>query len=192
MTTLTGPRLRLRPLTADDAPLLVAAASDGELWRSPFTVIPSADTVAAYLDKALSGLAQGHMLPFAIEAQASGQVIGSTRFWKIDHANRKLEIGGSWLGLQWQGGFANPEAKWLMLSHAFDQLRCVRVQFTTDVLNERSRAAILKLGAVEEGIIRHERIMPDGRLRDSLRFSILDHEWPAARDRLLTRLARFD
>ena len=157
MTTLTGPRLRLRPLTADDATLLVAAASDGELWRSPFTVIPSADTVAAYLDKALGGLAQGHMLPLAIEAQASGQVIGSTRFWKIDHANRKVEIGGSWLGLQWQGGFANPEAKWLMLSY-----------------------------------IRHERIMPDGRLRDSLRFSMLDHEWPAARDRLLTRLAHFD
>ena len=187
--TLVGPRIQLRELRASDADALVAAAADGELWNLRFTVVPSARTVDDYIGRALAGRAAGTVLPFVIALRDSGEVIGSTRLWKIDRANRKLEIGSSWIAARWQRSFVNTEAKALLLGHAFDVLRCVRVQFTTDVLNERSRAAILRLGATLEGTVRRERIMPDGRQRDSLRFSIIDDEWPAVRARLQDRLA---
>lgn len=186
--TLQGTFVTLRPLDAADASALVAAATDGELWTSPFTVVPSAGTIADYIDKALRAQAEGTAMPFAVMLTASRQIIGSTRFWKIDHANRKLEIGHTWYARAWQRTAANTESKLLLLRHAFEQLHCVRVQFTTDVLNERSRAAILRLGAREEGIIRNERIMPDGRKRTSARYSIIDDEWPEVRTRLERRL----
>lgn len=186
--SLVGPRIRLRPLAADDGDALLRAAADGELWFSRFTVIPSPDTVRRYVDIALQGREAGTMLPFVTEDVNSGQVIGSTRFWKIDRAHRKLEIGHTWLSASWQRTYANTEAKYLMLRHAFEVLGCVRVQFTTDELNDTSRHAILRLGAVQEGILRHERIMPDGRKRNSVRFSIIDDEWPRVRSRLEERL----
>ncbi|MDQ7988533.1 MAG: GNAT family protein [Candidatus Dactylopiibacterium sp.] len=187
--TLLGPRIRLRPLMHADADALVAAASDGCLWELPFTVVPSASTVEAYIAHALAGRAAGTVLPFATEDVASGRVVGSTRFWKIDRTHRKLEIGSTWLAAAWQRTHANTEAKFLMLRHAFEVMGCVRVQFTTDELNGKSRAAILRLGALQEGIVRNERIMPDGRKRNSVRFSLIDEEWPAARAALLQRLA---
>ncbi len=189
MIELAGPHLVLRPLTAADGPALVAAAADGELWNLPYTVVPSAATVDAYLARALEGMAAGHVLAFATALRDTGKVIGSTRFWKIDRQNRKLEIGHTWIGASHQRSFVNTEAKLLMLQYAFEQLDCVRVQFTTDVLNEKSRAAILRLGAVQEGIVRHERIMPGGRKRDSVRFSIIDDEWPRVKAALAARLA---
>ena len=112
------------------------------------------------------------------------QVIGATRFWKIDPANRKLEIGFTWISASWQRTFVNTETKYLMLRFAFEEMACVRVQFTTDETNTKSRAAILRLGAKEEGIVRHERIMPNGRKRNSARFSIIDDEWPGVKERL--------
>jgi RimJ/RimL family protein N-acetyltransferase len=121
--------------------------------------------------------------------QRDGRVVGSTRFWKIDRANRKLEIGHTWLAASVQRSSINTEAKYLLLTYAFEKLDCVRVQFTTDELNEKSRAAILRLGAQQEGIVRHERIMPDGRKRNSVRFSIIDDEWPRVREGLRARLA---
>jgi N-acetyltransferase len=181
---LIGPRIRLRPLLASDGAALVQAASDGELWNLPFTVVPSADSVDEYIRVALSGQAAGTVMPFVTEMIESKQVIGSTRFWKINQQNRKLEIGSTWISASWQKTFVNTEAKFLMLRHAFEQLNCVRVQFTTDEINETSRAAILRLGATQEGIVRHERIMPDGRKRNSVRFSIIDDEWPDVRRRL--------
>ncbi len=187
--SLTGLRVRLRALQASDAEALVAAASDGELWNLPFTVVPSAQTVHDYIAAALDGCAAGTVLAFVTELVATNEVIGSTRFWKIDRRNRKLEIGSTWLGARWQRSFVNTEAKLLMLEYAFEQLRCVRVQFTTDETNAKSRAAILRLGARQEGIVRHERIMPDGRKRNSVRFSIIDAEWPAVRAALVQRLA---
>lgn len=187
--TLRGTLVTLRPLLHSDAQSLVNAAADGELWVLPFTVIPSADTVHAYIDKALKGQAEGNAMPFAITLSADQSVIGSTRFWKIDRENRKLEIGHTWYAQRWQRTAANTESKLLLLRHAFEQLHCIRVQFTTDVLNERSQAAILRLGAVREGIIRHERIMPNGRKRTSVRYSIIDDEWPEVRSRLEHRLA---
>ncbi|MCB2005292.1 MAG: GNAT family N-acetyltransferase [Rhodoferax sp.] len=185
---LASPSILLRPLAPDDGPALVAAASDGALWNLPFTVVPSAATVEAYLATALQGLAAGTVWPFAIVDARGGGVIGSTRFWKIDRINRKLEIGHTWLSASWQGTLANTQAKCLLLTQAFDTMACVRVQFTTDVLNERSQRAIERLGAVREGVVRHERIMPDGRKRDSVRYSIIDTEWPQVRERLLARL----
>lgn len=187
--TLTGERIELRPLEASDRQALLDAASDGQLWNLKVTVVPSAETIDAYIDTALQGRAAGTVMPFAIVDRASGRVIGSTRFWKIDRKNRKLEIGHTWLGESAQRTRANTEAKWLLLTYAFDTLHCVRVQFTTDELNEKSRAAILRLGAKQEGIVRHERIMPDGRKRNSVRFSIIDEEWPDVRERLMAKLA---
>jgi len=181
MEPLASARLLLRPLTLGDGPALVTAAADGELWQLPFTVVPSAATVAEYLATALEGQAAGTVLPFAIVLRATGQVLGSTRFWRIDRKNRSLEIGHTWLAASWQRTFVNTETKLLMLTHAFETLGCVRVQFTTDVLNGKSQAAILRLGAKEEGVIRNERIMPGGRKRHSVRYSIIDEEWPAVR-----------
>ncbi len=186
--SLTGPRVLLRPLLASDAAALVAAAADGELWSLPFTVVPSAETVDAYIGNALTGQAAGTVMPFATVLRETGQVIGSTRFWKIDRVNRKLEIGSTWISASWQKSFVNTEAKYLMLRHAFEEMACVRVQFTTDEINAKSRAAILRLGAKQEGIVRHERIMPDGRKRNSVRFSIIDDEWPAVKEQLEARL----
>jgi RimJ/RimL family protein N-acetyltransferase len=186
--SLTGPRILLRPLLASDAAALVAAAADGELWGLPFTVVPSAETVDVYIGNALAGQAAGTVMPFATVLRETGQVIGSTRFWKIDRVNRKLEIGSTWIAASWQKSFVNTEAKYLMLRHAFEAMACVRVQFTTDEINAKSRAAILRLGAKQEGIVRHERIMPDGRKRNSVRFSIVDDEWPAVKEQLEARL----
>ncbi|MDR2013950.1 MAG: GNAT family N-acetyltransferase [Rhodanobacter sp.] len=187
--TLQGSLVTLRPLTAADAPALVTAAADGELWRLPFTVVPSAETVAGYIEKALCGQAEGTGMPFAVVLTATEHIIGSTRFWKIDRENRTLEIGHTWYSHAWQRTAANTQSKLLLLRYAFEQLQCVRVQFTTDVLNERSRTAILRLGAVQEGIIRNERIMPDGRKRTSVRYSIIDDEWPDVRAHLERRLS---
>jgi N-acetyltransferase len=185
---LEGHHICLRLMTAADTDALVAAASDGELWNLSFTVIPSRRTVDNYVSVALRGWNEGTVMPFVTISKSTGAVIGSTRFWKIDIGNRSLEIGHTWLARSWQRSAANTEAKYLMLQHAFDALGCIRVQFTTDVLNDASRAAILRLGAVEEGLIRYERIMPDGRKRSSMRYSIIDTEWPAVRSRLQTRL----
>lgn len=187
---LTGHHVELLPLRAEHAQALLEAASDGELWNLKVTVVPGPDTVAGYIAKAEKGLEEGTVLPFAILDRRTGRIVGSTRFWKVDRANRKLEIGHTWLAQSAQRTPINTEAKLLLLTYAFEALDCVRVQFTTDELNEKSRAAILRLGAVQEGVVRHERIMPDGRKRNSVRFSIIDSEWPEVKARLLQRLGR--
>lgn len=186
--TLEGHRLTLRPLRRDDAPGLLSAAADGELWNLTFTVVPNADTVARYIDTALAGRDAGTVMPFVIVRRDTGAMAGSTRFWKIDRVNRKLEIGHTWLAASAQRTGINAEAKLLLLTYAFETLNCVRVQFTTDELNAKSRAAILGIGATQEGIVRHERIMPDGRKRNSVRFSIIDDEWPRVKTMLLGKL----
>ena len=129
-------------------------------------------------------------MPFVIVQRATGKIVGSTRFWKIDLKNRKLEIGHTWLSQSVQRSGLNTEMKFLLLSYAFDVLNCVRVQFTTDEMNEKSRAAILRIGAKQEGTVRNERIMPDGRKRNSVRFSIIDSEWADVKAMLTGRMAR--
>lgn len=188
MESLVGQRVRLRPLLASDTVALVHAASDGELWNLPFTIVPSAVTVDSYIRRALDGEAAGTVMPFVIEIKETSQIVGSTRFWKIDRQNRKLEIGSTWISGSWQKTYVNTEIKLVMLRYAFETFNCVRVQFTTDEINEKSRRAILRLGAKQEGVIRHERIMPDGRKRNSVRFSIIDEEWPGVCGKLEERL----
>jgi len=189
--SLIGQKIRLRPMTEQDAATLLLAASAGELWNMQLTNIPSPDSVAQYINIAITGRNAGTVLPFVIEEIASGKPIGSTRLWKIDTQNRKLEIGHTWLSVSWQRTYANTEAKLLLLTHAFEVMNCVRVQFTTDELNEKSRNAILRLGAKQEGIVRHERIMPNGRKRNSVRFSIIDEEWPEVCGNLHSKLQSF-
>jgi len=188
--TLTGQTIVLEPLQPTHASALLEAAADGRLWDLKVTVVPGPETVEPYVATALAGRETGTIMPFLIVARGSGLVLGSTRFWKIDRTNRKLEIGHSWLRASAQRTGANTEAKLLLLTYAFEVMQCVRVQFTTDELNEKSRAAILAIGAQQEGIVRHERIMPDGRKRNSVRFSIIDTEWPAVKALLQRRMAR--
>lgn len=187
---LSGAAVELRPMREDHGPALIEAASDGALWNLSVTVVPGPETVETYITRALEGARAGTVMPFVIVDRARDRIVGSTRFWKIDRLNRKLEIGHTWLAASAQRSSINTEAKYLMLTYAFETLDCVRVQFTTDELNEKSRAAILRLGATQEGIVRHERIMPDGRKRNSVRFSIIDDEWPAVRVRLEAMLSR--
>jgi N-acetyltransferase len=189
LLTLTGKKIRLRPLLDSDAQILVNAASDGELWNLPYTVVPSLETVNQYIARAMDGRNAGTVIPFVVEDIASDKAIGSTRFWKIDTNNRKLEIGHTWYSKSFQKTYANTEVKYLMLSYAFEELKCVRVQFTTDELNQNSRNAILRIGAKQEGIVRNERIMPNGRIRNSVRFSIIDGEWPAIKAWLEGKIA---
>ena len=188
--TLTGRITILRPLLAAHEAALLDAARDGELWNLKVSVIPGPETVASYIAAALAGRDADTVMPFVIVRKGDDRIVGSTRFWKIDRANRKLEIGHTWLSASMQRTGLNTEAKYLLLAYAFDVLRCVRVQFTTDELNEKSRAAILRIGARQEGIVRHERIMPDGRKRNSVRFSIIDSEWPEVRDALQEKMKR--
>lgn len=187
---LTGSKVELQPLQLEHAPALLQAAADGQLWNLKVTNVPGPDTIDHYISTALLGRDAGTVIPFTIVRRDTGQVVGSTRFWKVDRLNRKLEIGHTWLAESTHKTGINTEAKLLLLTHAFEVLDCVRVQFTTDELNANSRAAILRLGAVQEGIVRHERIMPDGRKRNSVRFSIIDSEWPQVKASLLARCAR--
>ena len=189
MEPLVGPRIQLRPMLVSDGPELVQAAADGDLWKLPYTSVPSAETVDRYIRTALDGRADGTIIPFVTQIlEPKRVVIGSTRFWKIDWQHRNLEIGWTWLAKSWQRTFVNTEAKFLMLCFAFERLKCVRVQFTTDETNKASSASILRLGATQEGILRHDFIMPDGRKRDSALFSIIDEDWPQVRARLEARL----
>ena len=140
--TLIGDIIELRPLQLAHAPDLLDAAADGQLWNMTLTVVPGPETIDAYIATALAGQQAGTVMPFVIVERDSGRLLGSTRFWKIDRDNRKLEIGHTWLRASVQRSGVNTEAKYLLLAYAFEQMDCVRVQFTTDELNEKSRAAI--------------------------------------------------
>src|SRR5688500_18312549 len=169
---------------------MFAAAADPELWRSSLTPIASVKFMQDDVDAALEAQRGGSALPFAALDASSGEVIGSTRFGNIDVANRHVEIGWTWLRRDRQRTACNTEAKYLMLRHAFDELGCIRVELKTDALNARSRAAILRIGAVEEGTLRAHLKTSMGRMRDSVYYSILDREWPAVRARLEAILDR--
>jgi RimJ/RimL family protein N-acetyltransferase len=186
--TLEGEHVRLEPLTTAHHPALWEIARDQELWRWTATDIREPDDLRRYLEAALREQGEGRALPFATIARASNQPVGSTRFGNIDRENRRVEIGWTWIGRAWQRTSVNTEAKLLMLTHAFETLGCIRVEFKTDVLNQQSRAAIARLGAREEGIFRKHIVTQRGRLRDTVYYSIIDDEWPAVRARLEARL----
>ena len=183
--------VRLEPLTLAHAGDLVRAAADGELWNTDVTIIPKPEGMKDYIQAALKGFELGFELPFAIfrKAESTPQVVGTTRFYEIFSNDRKAAIGYTWLGKSAQRSPVNTEAKLLLLTHAFETWECVRVELITDVLNEQSRAAILRLGAKQEGILRQHLILPSGRIRDSVVFSIIDSEWPDVKRRLADRFA---
>lgn len=194
--------MRLEPLTQAHAEPLIAAATDGELWNTQVTIIPKPEGMNDYIQFALDGLAQRTQLPFTIIRKAQivdrggnagappafDQIVGSTRFYEISPHDRKCAIGYTWLSKSAQRSPVNTECKLLLLTHAFETWQCVRVELITDVLNEQSRAAILRLGAKQEGILRRHLILPNGRVRDSVFFSIIDSEWPEVKERLQNRL----
>jgi RimJ/RimL family protein N-acetyltransferase len=186
--TLSGRHVKLEPLLPAHTERMYEAAADPELWRWTLTQIGSMEAMRAYVEAALDAQRAGTALPFATIDASTGEVIGSTRFGNIDVANRHVEIGWTWLRRDRQRTGCNTEAKYLMLRHAFDVLGCIRVELKTDALNQQSRAAILRIGAKEEGILRAHMLTASGRIRDSVMYSILDREWPDVRARLEERL----
>ena len=175
---LAGRHIRLEPLTLEHYAAFCEIGLDEDIWRWFPTPVHSREDMLEYIRTGLQWQAEGTALPFATIDQDSGRVIGSTRYMNIDNPNRKVEIGSTWLGPLWQRTAANTEAKYLMLRHAFEQLGCIRVELKTDVLNEKSRNAILRIGAKQEGIFRNHVICAGGRIRDSVWYSIIDSEWP--------------
>jgi RimJ/RimL family protein N-acetyltransferase len=186
--TLSTDLLTLRPLRIEDAPAVVAAVSDGSLFEKRTTTIPRPEDVEAYIRKALEWQAAGTQLPFATIVRDGGRLVGSTRYMNIDAANDRLEIGTTWISGSFQRSFVNSHAKYLMLRHAFESLRCIAVEFRTHVLNDQSRAAIERLGAKQDGILRSHMIMPDGHVRDTVVYSIIRDEWPTVKAGLEARL----
>ncbi len=188
-TTLAGSHVRLEPLSRMHHAALCAIGLDPGLWEfTPYRVATPED-MAAYIQTALDHESAGSALPFATVHAPSGQVIGSTRYMNIDRANRRVEIGATWIAGPWRRTAVNTEAKYLMLRHAFETLGCIRVELKTDALNQRSRNAIRRIGAKEEGTLRQHMVMWSGRLRDSVYFSILDSEWPRVKQDLEQKLA---
>jgi RimJ/RimL family protein N-acetyltransferase len=185
--TLRGRHVQLEPLRAEHAEALRAAASDGRLWELAYTNVPTPGDVDAWLAAALAKQAAGEQLAFAVRA-ADGRIVGSTRYYELLPETPRLCIGYTWYARSVQRTGLNTEAKLLLLDHAFEALRCASVGFHTSTLNLASRAAIARLGAREEGILRQHLRHRDGTLRDSVCFSILDHEWPAVKAGLQAKL----
>jgi RimJ/RimL family protein N-acetyltransferase len=183
--TLEGNSVRLEPLTEAHISGLVAVGCDDRIWRlMRYGLIRTEEDMRAWVNLLLEWQAAGTDLPFAVIHLASGRVAGATRYMEIHPENRGLEIGGTWYGLEFQRTAVNTECKYLLLQYAFEVLRAIRVQFKTDVRNEHSRRAIERIGAKREGILRNHMILPDGVIRDSAYYSIIDTEWPGSKKKL--------
>src|SRR6266850_1345052 len=182
--TLEGAHVRLEPLAKAHLAGLAAVGLDEELWLWIPVPVRTAEEMAGYIETALEEQERGVSLPFALIEKAARRVVGSTRYGNIDHAHHRVEIGWTWVARECQRTAVNTEAKYLLLRHAFETLGCIRVELKTDSLNERSRAAILRIGAQEEGILRNHMITANGRIRHTVYFSIVDSEWPAVKARL--------
>jgi len=183
--TLTGQRVRLAPLCLEHAEVLWPQADDSDVWRYlPYGTIDSPARLRALIAELLARQARGTDLPFTVFDLATGLAAGMTRYLAIDYANRSLEIGSTWYGRAFRRTATNTECKYLLLRHAFESLGCVRVQLKTDVRNERSQRAIERLDAVREGVLRKHMILPDGYLRSSVIYSVVDDEWPAVKAHL--------
>ena len=188
--TLAGAHVRLEPLAREHEAGIKAAAADGELWKLWYTSVPAPDRTAAWIDAALDMRDSQGALPFVVREVPSGVVVGSTRYFNVEPAHRRLEIGHTWYAKRVQRTAVNAEAKLLLLTHAFETLDCVAVEFRTSFFNFESREAIARLGAKQDGILRHHQILPDGMLRDTVVFSIIAPEWPAVKKNLVWRIAR--
>ena len=189
---LEGDYVRLEPLSNERIDELKAACKDGNLYELWYTAIPSPEGMKAEIDRRLGLYNAGSMMPFATIDVASGKAIGMTTFMNIKLENFKVEIGSTWMANSFQGTAINPEAKLLMLSYAFDVLGCNAVELRTHEKNAQSRAAIEKLGAKLDGMLRNDMVMPNGTLRNTAVYSITKDEWPAVHDGLIARLDNFE
>lgn len=188
--TLENDTVRLEPLASTHAADLSTAVAVDELWRTWYTRIPSPDTMTEEIERRLSLHRAGSLAPWAIVDAATGRAVGMTTYLNLDPANRRLEIGSTWIGAAAQGTGVNPAAKLLLLGRAFEELGCIAVEFRTHWHNHQSRAAITRLGAKQDGVLRNHTVWADGTLRDTVVFSILDGEWPTVRMALEQRLLR--
>jgi len=186
--TLEGAHVRLEPLAKSHLAGLAQVGLDEELWRWIPMAVRTVEEMAAYIETALQEQERGVSLPFALIEKATDRAIGSTRYGNIDRTHHRVEIGWTWVARDWQRTAVNTEAKYLLLEHAFETLGCIRVELKTDSLNEKSRAAILRIGAKEEGLFRNHMITASGRIRHTVYFSLVDSEWPAVKARLESML----
>lgn len=182
--TLEGRLVMLVPLALEHVDALCDVGLDASLWTWTPVQISDCNAMRAFVEEALAEQRAGSALAFATTIIETGEVIGSTRFMSIVPAHRRVEIGGTWIAPAWQRTRANTEAKYLMLRHAFEQWKCMRVELKTHAQNARSRAAILRIGASEEGTLRKHMLQADGSIRDSVYFSIVDDEWPNVKRKL--------
>ena len=188
--TLTGEHVRLVPLAPEHGPALAAAVQDGELSELWYTTVPSPERMPTEIERRLALHHAGSMLPFTVVDPASGDPVGMTTYMHIDTANRRLEIGSTWYAERVQRSPLNTEAKLLLLTHAFDRLGCIAVEFRTHFFNQPSRRAIERLGAKLDGILRSHMVAADGSLRDTCVYSIIAAEWPAVRAHLRWQLSK--
>jgi N-acetyltransferase len=188
--SLHGHEVSLVPLGYSHHDDLVDAVEDGELWTLWYTNIPTPDSLRAEIDRRLRLQAEGSMIPFAVIEKSTNQAVGMTTFMHIDAVNRRLEIGSTWYRQRVQRTALNTECKLLLLTHAFEQLDCIAVEFRTNFFNQQSRTAIERLGAKLDGILRQHQIARNGTLRDTCVYSVLDREWPTVKANLTFRLDR--
>jgi RimJ/RimL family protein N-acetyltransferase len=188
--TLRGTHVTLEPLAAVHLDGIRVAAADGELWRLWYTSVPRPDKTEEWLATALGMRENQGAMPFAVRDNRDGAILGSTRYFNVDAANRRLEIGYTWYAKRAQRTAINTECKLLLLTHAFESLACIAVEFRTHWFNQASRTAIARLGAKQDGVLRNHQLLPDGSRRDTVVFSILDSEWLAAKAHLRFLLER--
>ncbi len=189
--TLRGQHALLEPLRPEHEAEVQAAVADGELWKLWYTSVPAPDQVRAWLDTALQMREQQGAMPFVIREirdGVPGAVVGATRYFNVDGTHRRLEIGHTWHAQRVQRSAVNTECKLMLLTHAFEQLACIAVEFRTHWMNHQSRTAIARLGAKQDGVLRNHQRMPDGSLRDTVVFSIIASEWPTVKRHLQYRL----
>ena len=189
---LQGRHVRLEPLGLGHVPALQAAGADEGLWTYFVWSFAAPEAMRRFVESALADQQAGTALPFAIVDLASGATVGSTRFGMIDRHHRRAEIGWTWLAPARQRGPLNTEMKYLMLRHAFESLGLLRVEYKTDVLTEKSRRALERIGATQEGIFRNHMVMHTGKIRDSVWFSVIDRDWPRVKQHLEALMARYD
>ncbi|TFC64032.1 N-acetyltransferase [Cryobacterium sp. TMT2-15-1] len=187
--TLTGALVTLEPLSLDHVGDLCVAADEDELWRAWYTAVPHPESMAGEVARRLSLHAQGLVLPWTTRLTSTGRIVGMTTFMNPNAAAPRVEIGSTWLARSAQGTGVNREAKLLQLGYAFDDLHCIAVEFRTHWHNRQSRKAIAALGAKQDGVLRSDSVGPDGALRDTVVFSIIQSEWPAVRVGLRHSLA---
>jgi RimJ/RimL family protein N-acetyltransferase len=187
--SIEGGAFRLEPLRPRHAADLLAAGSDPAVWRYLAAHPKTLEEMTAWIERAMANERSGRELPFAVVESSTGRAVGSTRYEDVLPDHRALEIGWTWYGTPWQRTACNTTCKLLLLRHAFETLGAVRVQLKADARNARSLAAIRRIGATQEGVLRKHRILPDGFVRDSVMFSVIREEWPAVERRLLAALA---